>query len=259
MIEMISDTMWNAIQHLFIESTVKPGRKTTNHRLRLDGILFILHTGASWQRLPLLYGPKSTVHATFIKWSRMGKFQAMHQLFTTQYVLENEPSYFAIDAALTRARCGGSSLGENPCDRRKKGVKRTIVVDQKGVPLISIVSPANRHDIIPARLILGEIKKIMPLNKIGILAADSGYDARDFKKALVSANIAPFITQNVRRGKIEGRKLLSKNRWIVEATHSWLNNFRSIATRYARHNFTYAAFVSFACASMVFEKLSLCA
>jgi transposase len=257
MIQSIPDAMWNAIQHLFLGNSLK-GRKTKDPRHILDGILYVLHCGIPWRRLPSIYGPKSTVHAAFMRWSRANKFQKIHELFTNQYVLKNEPSYFAIDAALTRARCGGDSLGDNPCDRRKKGVKRTIVADEKGVPLLCMVTPANRHDIVPARLLIGKIKELRPSSKIAILAADSGYDARNFKQALVDANIAPFITQNSRRGKVHDRKLLSKNRWIVEASHSWLNNYRSVATRYAKHNFAYAAFVSFACAVMVFERLNLC-
>jgi transposase len=205
-----------------------------------------------------MYGHKSTVHGAFIRWSRANRFQEIHELFANQYVVKNEPSYFAIDAALTRARCGGNNLGANPCDRRKKGIKRTLIVDQKGVPLLCMVTPANRHDIVPARLLIEKLKAIKPAAKTAILAADSGYDARSFKQALTDANIAPFITQNHRRGKTIDRKLLSKNRWVVEAAHSWLNNYRSIATRYAKHNSTYASFVSFACAVMVFERLNLC-
>ncbi len=131
-------------------------------------------------------------------------------------------------------------------------------MDINGALLACLVTPANRHDMIPARKLIGRIKKLYPAREICILAADLAYDAEDFKKELTMFGIAPFIIQNgQRRKKLEkGEKLLrSANRWIVEAAHSWSNNFRSLLTRFAKHDFAFSAFYSFACAIVVFRKL----
>lgn len=41
---------------------------------------------------------------------------------------------------------GGQETGPNPTDRAKLGTKRHIVVDARGVPLVVLLSGANRHD-----------------------------------------------------------------------------------------------------------------
>jgi putative transposase len=37
--------------------------------------------------------------------------------------------------------------GNNPTDRSKRGTKRHILTDKKGIPLSAIISSANTHDI----------------------------------------------------------------------------------------------------------------
>ena len=48
-----------------------------------------------------------------------------------------------VDGCLTKAPCGGEKAGRSPVDRGKGGIKRSTVVDAKGVPLGTVVAPAN--------------------------------------------------------------------------------------------------------------------
>jgi hypothetical protein len=57
-----------------------------------------------------------------------------------------EPSELAVDSCITKAPCGGEKAGTNPVDRGKRGIKRSVLVDGKGIPLGSVSAPANRHD-----------------------------------------------------------------------------------------------------------------
>ena len=49
---------------------------------------------------------------------------------------------------------GGKKTGKNPTDRGKQGVKRSLLVDGKGMPIGVAVDGANRHDskLVPATL-----------------------------------------------------------------------------------------------------------
>jgi len=40
----------------------------------------------------------------------------------------------------------GAGTGANPTDHGKKGTKRSLLTDGKGIPLSVIVDGANRHD-----------------------------------------------------------------------------------------------------------------
>ncbi len=41
---------------------------------------------------------------------------------------------------------GGEATGPNPTDRGKKGTKRSLLTEGKGIPLAVVVAGANRHD-----------------------------------------------------------------------------------------------------------------
>ncbi len=41
----------------------------------------------------------------------------------------------AVDGCITKAPCGGEKAGRSPVDRGKGGIKRSTVVDAKGIPL----------------------------------------------------------------------------------------------------------------------------
>ena len=45
-----------------------------------------------------------------------------------------------------KSTLGGAGTGANPTDRGKKGTKRIILTDGKGIPLSVVVDGANRHD-----------------------------------------------------------------------------------------------------------------
>jgi hypothetical protein len=57
-----------------------------------------------------------------------------------------ELSEVAVDCCITKAPRGGQKAGRNPVDRGKRGLKRSMAVDAKGIPLGCVSAPANRHD-----------------------------------------------------------------------------------------------------------------
>ena len=40
----------------------------------------------------------------------------------------------SVDCCITKSPCGGEKASKSPVDRGKRGIKRSIVVDAKGVP-----------------------------------------------------------------------------------------------------------------------------
>jgi transposase len=57
------------------EHSGKAGRPWAEHRKTLDGIFWILRTGAPWRDLPARYGPWSTVHNRLSRWRKEGRWQ----------------------------------------------------------------------------------------------------------------------------------------------------------------------------------------
>src|SRR5580700_1382446 len=63
----LSDRQWARIAPLFSRRARahSPGRPPTDHRALVNGILWILHTGAPWRDLPERYGAWETVFYHF--------------------------------------------------------------------------------------------------------------------------------------------------------------------------------------------------
>ncbi len=48
----------------------------------------------------------------------------------------------AVEGCITKAPCGGEKAGRSPVDRGKQGIKRSTVVDGRGIPLGAVIVPA---------------------------------------------------------------------------------------------------------------------
>ena len=67
----LSDAQWHLIEDLMPPAGI-PGRPWNNHRETLNGMMWILHTGAPWRDLPEHYGPWESVYCRFSRWRRNG-------------------------------------------------------------------------------------------------------------------------------------------------------------------------------------------
>jgi transposase len=77
----LTDKQWHCIADLFDDSSqdLKVGRPATPAREVLNGVLWILKTGARWKDLPRDYPPYQTCHRRFQHWVRDGTMEAALQ------------------------------------------------------------------------------------------------------------------------------------------------------------------------------------
>jgi len=68
----LTDDEWNLLKGLF--PTQKRGGKWNDHRTTLNGMLWILRSGAPWRDLPDRYGKWKSVYHRFNRWRRDGLF-----------------------------------------------------------------------------------------------------------------------------------------------------------------------------------------
>jgi hypothetical protein len=52
----------------------------------------------------------------------------------------------AVDGCITKSPGGGEVAGPSPVDRRKQGMKRSVLVEGYGMPLGRVRAGAQRHD-----------------------------------------------------------------------------------------------------------------
>ncbi|MHC3433541.1 IS5 family transposase [Delftia lacustris] len=239
----VSKELWRQLQPLipaFVPSAKGGARKlAVSDEAALNGILFVLQTGIPWEDLPqsLGYGSGMTCWRRLRDWNAAGVWEQLHQAMLTRLREHDQIDWSraSIDGSSVPKPPGGQETGPNPTDRGKLGSKRHIVVDARGIPLVILVSGANRHDskmfercvdAIPAISGLGG----RPRKRPSKLHADKGYDYKRCRAHLRQRGIASRIA---RRG-VESSERQGKHRWVVERTHGWFAGFGKLRIRFER-------------------------
>ena len=68
----MTDAPWARLGPLLPPARPPTGRPARDHRVVLNGILWVLRTGAPWRDLPERYGPWRTAYSRFRRWERQG-------------------------------------------------------------------------------------------------------------------------------------------------------------------------------------------
>lgn len=107
----LSNQQWQRICPL-IPKGKDGGRPPTDRRIILDGIFWILRTGAPWRDLPKEFGAWQTVWRLFDQWNGDGTLDKILQTMQGEATINTE--LWCIDGTVIRAaRCasGGGKKG----------------------------------------------------------------------------------------------------------------------------------------------------
>jgi len=73
----LTNEQWDRLQPLLPPEKPATGRPSLSHRQVLNGILWVLRTGAPWRDLPERYGKWPTVYSRFRRWQQAGVWQRL--------------------------------------------------------------------------------------------------------------------------------------------------------------------------------------
>jgi transposase len=68
----LTDEQWEKLEPLLPPQKPRTGRPNKDHRTVINGILWILKTGAQWEDLPERYGSYKTVSSRLYRWRKAG-------------------------------------------------------------------------------------------------------------------------------------------------------------------------------------------
>jgi transposase len=100
----LTDEQWNRIKE-FLPENGKPGTQWKDHRLIVDGMIWVLKTGVPWRDLPERFGPWKTVYERFRLWSQQGLWQRILSALQADFEAEGQIDWelFSIDGSSVRA------------------------------------------------------------------------------------------------------------------------------------------------------------
>ena len=150
-----------------------------------------------------------------------------------------------------KRRWVGGETGRNPTDRGKRGVKRSLPTDARGVPLGAVIDGANRND---HKLMRGTLEAI-PVRRPKPtrrdpqhLCLDKGFDYDEPRALAAEFGFTLHLRTRGEEVRAKRHARARARRWVVERTHSWLHRFRSVLIRWAKKPANYLALLHFALA-----------
>src|SRR5438309_8299952 len=112
----LSNKQWERLQPLLPPQKPKTGRPAADHRRILNGILWLLRSGAPWRDLPERYGPWSTVASRFYRWQKAGIWQRLLEALQEQSEAAGEVDWeqHYVDSTVIRAHqhAAGAKAGK---------------------------------------------------------------------------------------------------------------------------------------------------
>ena len=231
-----------AIRSYFIEPiweqfcTLLPEREVEHplgcHRPRIpDRVVFeklveVLVFGCAYERIADETCSATTLRDRRDEWIELGIMEKLRGMALDAYdrLIGLELSEVAVDGCTTKAPSGGEKSGRSPVDRGKMGLKRSMAVDGKGVPMGAVSAPANRHDsplLVPTLEAVFETLGGLPEETSVHL--DRGYDSDLTRQRLADLGLRWEIS-----GKGKPAPLWATRRWVVERTSSWHNAHKKL-------------------------------
>jgi len=95
----LSDAQWQRIEGLLPGKSGDPGRSGVDNRLFVNGVLWVLRSGAHWHDLPERYGKWKSVHTRFSRWAKADVWERVFKVLTA----DRKNEYLMIDTTLVRA------------------------------------------------------------------------------------------------------------------------------------------------------------
>jgi transposase len=101
---VLTDAQWERIAPLLPGKKGDPGRSGDDNRRSLEGILWIVRTGAPWRDLPEYFGNWSTVWKRFRRWALKGVFEKVFKALSGEPDME----YALVDGTIVKVHRHGA-------------------------------------------------------------------------------------------------------------------------------------------------------
>jgi putative transposase len=136
-----------------------------------------------------------------------------------------------------------------------------VLTEGSGLPIGLAIDGANRHDckMVEATLESIPVQRPRPTrNHPQGMCLDKGYDYDNVRDLVKEFGYTAHITGRGEEAQAIKRQAGFKaRRWVVERTHSWMNRFRRILTRWEKKAANYLGLLHLVCAMITYRATRL--
>ncbi|MBX3080801.1 MAG: IS5 family transposase [Anaerolineae bacterium] len=225
-------------------------------------LLYRLHTGCQWDRLPVSHEAAErqrhnqpswqAVYDHWRKWSTDGSLEKVWQESIGRIKDELDLHQMNLDGSHAIAKKGGESVAYQ-ARKRAKTSNILPITDSNGYVVASTgIIAGNHNDAFQLKAHLQSAFKAM--KHIGLVIAgalfnaDSAFDTKEARKVCFNHQVVPNMAENKRNRKSvkRGRKRLFnaevyKVRFVSERSFAWIDKFRALLLRFDRKDANFLA------------------
>jgi Transposase DDE domain len=196
------EPLWDQFAALLPDRPVyHPSHPLGCHKPRIaDRVIFekliqVLRFGCSYVSIADCACVATTIRERGDEWIRAGIFADLKTIARESYdrIVGLALRDIAVDGCITKAPGGGDCAGPSPVDRRKQGMKRSLMVEGRGIPLGRVLAPANRHDSPLLAPTLDKLDDLGPLPDDITVHLDAGYDSQKTRDELAGRGMTGEI------------------------------------------------------------------
>ena len=248
----VSDEEWAFVApYLTLMREEAPQRR---HDLRevLNGLRYIVKTGAQWRWMPHDLPPWPAVYQQAQRWLGAGCFEAIvHDLRVILRLAEGragQPSAAIFDSQTLQSTPESGARAGYDGAKRKKGSKVHAAVDTLGYLLALHVTPANDQDRAQVERLAAAVQEATG-ETVEVAYVDQGDTGEQPATDAAAHGIQLEVVKHP--AGTRGFVLLPR-RWVVERSFAWKTRFRRLVRDYERLTTTLAGlhFVAFACLAL---------
>jgi transposase len=177
-------------------------RPRISDRLVFDKLIQVLVFGCGYRRIADSTCSATTLRRRRDEWITLGLAERLRLAVLGAYdrLFGLETEHLAVDGCITKAPCGGQTAGPSPVDRRKQGLKRSVVTEAGGIPLGAVPAPANQRDDGLLAATLDTLAVVGVLSAQPVVHLDAGYDYQPCRQVLADRGmVGQIATRGCRR------------------------------------------------------------
>jgi transposase len=230
---LLSQRQWLRIEPYISGREQDPGATGRDNRRFVEGVLWVLRTGAPWRDLPAYFGRWNSTYQRFRRWCLRGVWWRIVRRLTPE---PSKPEVLLLDSTILRAHqhstCWRGTLARRAIGRSRGGIstKLHVVITPSWDLRGHAITAGQRADINSAPRLLRPAR-----GPVAAVVADRAYDADafvgDIRRRGAGAVIPP------RRGRRAPRRWSRKHyevRHEVENYFARLKHFRRLASRFEK-------------------------
>lgn len=240
----LSDEKWMKILNFLIKlPCVYVGNDLVCRRF-VEGVLWMLRSGAPWRFLPHEYGNWNTIYKRYVGWCDRNVWEQMHHAFIEDPDLEN----IIPDSTIIRAHACAAGAPKERGGQEAQALGRSrggfsskihVITDGLGNPLRAILTPGQSADITQGPKLIEGFK---PDN----IPADKGYDSQAFVQLIEKSGanaVIPSRKSNKKHRDYD--KHVYKERHLVECLIGKIKHYRRVFSRFDKIDSRFFGFLSF--------------